>query len=480
QRDWQANPTILSGDVNQDDTGVGPGWPAGWAVNTPNCGHVVVASGVDRSAVLDGFIVELGHTGPAGTPSTDPLMIGSGLYIIGASPTVRHTIIRHNLAAYYAGGGVYVRDGSPLFSNCRFERNYVHLGDGGGLFATGTGAPTLEDCVFVENEVVASLDASGAGVELQNDDPVTIRRCTFDSNINRSFYSVGVTDCWGGGLDVFWPPTTVIDCVFRGNSAHYGAGIMAWRDTSIINCLFENNTATVQPRDPYPESGGEGAAVAVYSFVGATATMRNCDILDNHGKKHALVTYANGELDIANSIIWGNTATHPEVMGYFRTHIAGSFSLDHSCVQWIFGPAGPGEDSLDPADLPGCIDSDPLLAGDRTLLPGSPCIDAGNNAAVPAGVNFDLAGNPRRSDDPSAPDTGSGSAPIVDMGVYEVAVANSCPADFNNDGQLDFFDVQAFLAAFAVHDPQADFNADGLFDFFDVQAFLQAFTIGCP
>ena len=55
-----------------------------------------------------------------------------------------------------------------------------------------------------------------------------------------------------------------------------------------------------------------------------------------------------------------------------------------------------------------------------------------------------------------------------------------CPADLNNDGSLDFFDVSAFLVAFGASDPVADFNGDGSFDFFDVSAFLIAFGAGCP
>jgi hypothetical protein len=55
-----------------------------------------------------------------------------------------------------------------------------------------------------------------------------------------------------------------------------------------------------------------------------------------------------------------------------------------------------------------------------------------------------------------------------------------CLADWNGDGVLDFFDVQAFLADFAANNPNADINNDGVWDFFDVQAFLQAFSNGCP
>ena len=56
----------------------------------------------------------------------------------------------------------------------------------------------------------------------------------------------------------------------------------------------------------------------------------------------------------------------------------------------------------------------------------------------------------------------------------------TCPADLTGDGELNFFDVSAFLAALGAQDPSADFTGDGEFNFFDVSAFLQAFATGCP
>ena len=54
-------------------------------------------------------------------------------------------------------------------------------------------------------------------------------------------------------------------------------------------------------------------------------------------------------------------------------------------------------------------------------------------------------------------------------------------ADFATPyGVLDFFDVQAFLGAFAAHDQSADLIDDDMWDFFDVQTFLSAFSAGCP
>jgi len=77
---------------------------------------------------------------------------------------------------------------------------------------------------------------------------------------------------------------------------------------------------------------------------------------------------------------------------------------------------------------------------DYRLSSGSPCIDAADNTAVPADeldldgdgdatepTPFDLDGDPRFRDDPTTPDTGLGTPPIVDMGAYEYQ--RGCLAD---------------------------------------------------
>ncbi len=56
---------------------------------------------------------------------------------------------------------------------------------------------------------------------------------------------------------------------------------------------------------------------------------------------------------------------------------------------------------------------------------------------------------------------------------------NQCLADFNDDGFIDFFDLQTYLSAFASNDAQADINKDGILDFFDLLAFLNLFAAGC-
>jgi hypothetical protein len=54
-----------------------------------------------------------------------------------------------------------------------------------------------------------------------------------------------------------------------------------------------------------------------------------------------------------------------------------------------------------------------------------------------------------------------------------------CPADFNGDTLLDFFDYLDFAQAFAAEDPTADFDHNGQIDFFDYLDFATAYESGC-
>jgi hypothetical protein len=163
---------------------------------------------------------------------------------------------------------------------------------------------------------------------------------------------------------------------------------------------------------------------------------------------------------MTNCILWGNEGSQ----------ISGSATVTHSCIQG--GWTGQGN-----------IDTDPRFvdagSGNVRLSKGSPCIDAGNNAAVPAGIFTDLDGHVRFVDDPATPDCQyapgtCGTAPIVDMGAYEFdplgdddgdSVPNgqdNCPntipgvtvdeqgctpvipGDFDRDGDVDAEDMYVF------------------------------------
>ncbi|MBU6412728.1 MAG: hypothetical protein KGS45_04585 [Planctomycetes bacterium] len=54
-----------------------------------------------------------------------------------------------------------------------------------------------------------------------------------------------------------------------------------------------------------------------------------------------------------------------------------------------------------------------------------------------------------------------------------------CPADFNDDGTIDFFDYLDFVAAFSSGANTADFNGDTVIDFFDYLDFVAEFSSPC-
>jgi beta-glucanase (GH16 family) len=74
---------------------------------------------------------------------------------------------------------------------------------------------------------------------------------------------------------------------------------------------------------------------------------------------------------------------------------------------------------------------------------------------------------------------GAGSEFNLDWFNLESGQCNA--ADFSEPyGELDFFDLSAFLTALTNEEPSADLSPDGNFDFFDVSAYLSIYSNGCP
>jgi len=125
ERDWENNVTILSGDLAQNDS-------SDFGNRGDNSHHVLVGSGTDNIAILDGFTVSGGN---ADTTANVPG--GGGLFCDGGSPTIRYCIFRDNRAR--DGGGVFLQeDSDAIFQNCVFEDNLAFFdnvfgGVGGGM-----------------------------------------------------------------------------------------------------------------------------------------------------------------------------------------------------------------------------------------------------------------------------------------------------------------------------------------------------------
>jgi len=142
---------------------------------------------------------------------------------------------------------------------------------------------------------------------------------------------------------------------------------------------------------------------------------------------------------LTNVIMWGNTATDGRGIYNLSSNPTIAYSDVQNCGSssfWVIacGTNGGGNIAGDPRfeDADGA-DNMPGTADDNLRLQlTSPAIDAGKNAAVPAGVTTDLDGNPRFVDIPTVPDKGSGAPPIVDMGAYEARLKVFLPLALRN------------------------------------------------
>ncbi|MEN6309509.1 MAG: choice-of-anchor K domain-containing protein [Anaerohalosphaeraceae bacterium] len=187
------------------------------------------------------------------------------------------------------------------------------------------------------------------------------------------------------------------------------------------NCVFAGNT-----------SCSYGAALSNWAcenvFVG------NSTIAANHGEFCGGIYNHESNLTVVNSILWGNTDVDGLSVADKQLFSSGNgtISVTYSCIQ--------DANSFDTAVYPGTgnIDNAPLFRitptdggdgwgvgnndeyGNLYLSDNSPCIDAGTNVPVLSyNILTDIFGHIRRIDCPTITDTGSGTAPIVDMGAYE-------------------------------------------------------------
>lgn len=325
---------------------------------------------------------------------------GGAVRVVGASPTIADCVFESN-RGFNQGGALYLQSSSSRIERCTFRANTIDSvnGTGGAVYAL-ISSPTFVACDFVSNAVNAFHLHSPFGAR-----ELRFVGCRFVGNSDAS------SD--GGALEVHASPETVArieNSLFADNVALRGAAITA-------NCTLEVSGCTIVRNQASVEGGG----------------IRRTQWFGTPGVPQAA---------IRGSILWGNVAPSGPQIAIVSTVTAVSVDAcdvegGQALVTLAAGAtlAWGANLDLDPLFVsPSGPDGNPSTFGDndwRLALP-SPCIDAGANALAaldgadqdgdgittePAPYDLDLA--PRFADVASVPDTGSGTAPIVDIGCHE-------------------------------------------------------------
>jgi hypothetical protein len=264
ERNVAANVTMLSGDLDADDT------PVACERDSPDCDsfgrlcvgrsciivahtaensrHVVNGSGAGATAILDGFTITAGNAdGPASTGRD----AGGGLYNYSGSPSVADCRFIRSSAASYGGGMFNSVDSNPTVSGCVFNEN---TSTNGGAMANVRSSPTLTGSVFTHNA------ADNGGGVFNNHASPTITGCAIERNranngagmytmsgsptLSGCAFNENLADAFGGGMYSHTSAPSVRNSAFNGNVADTGAGMYNWDSTPIVtDSVFHSNSA---------------------------------------------------------------------------------------------------------------------------------------------------------------------------------------------------------------------------------------------
>ncbi len=306
-----------------------------------------------QTAALSGFTIRNGLTSNNHT--------AGGIYVSFSNASVTNCLFTGNGVGFAGGLGsdaLYVDNGSNVtVTGCTFSANgTTSLGSAPIVFVANSGNAALSDCTFANNADTSLYQAGGA---------CTVTRCTFTGN-NGTAAGAIYEDLGGGNL-------TVTACLFQGNnSEQFGAVVCESGNVTLSSSLFLGVTFNV-------------AAEA----IGGTVSVTNCTVV---GPWAILQAQVDGNLTVANTIIWGNDQNY----GISLLN-GGRGTATNSDIEGGF--TGTGN-----------INTDPLFvnpaSGNYRLQATSPCINKGN-AAAPGLPATDFDGAPRIL----------GSAP--DMGAFE-------------------------------------------------------------
>jgi predicted outer membrane repeat protein len=333
ERDINANPTTLNGDIGQ------------LGEVSDNSYAVLRGNNITFTQVVDGFRI-INANGPSGQN-------GGGLRLTNA-----------------LGGLVIVR-------NCTFFSNRTTT-YGGAIYLAASNL-TAENCVFQSNE-------SGSGGAILNGNNnggysnLVLRDCEFKGN------TANIGACLDNTVRY---ETLVIDrCFFTNNlSANNVIVIDDFLSAKLMNSAIIGNSV----------NGFSSEVLRVNTFGSSTAPfdMINCTIAHNRNTSSSpiqseIVQLEDNHMRMSNCIVHGNTA-------YAGRQMRTGPIVQYSLVQggYASGTAVVDADPQFTAPNTTATSNFDATAFDYHPLPSSPAINAGSNDLVPVDALFDLDGEER-------------------------------------------------------------------------------------
>jgi len=272
--------------------------------------------------------------------------------------------------------------------------NHLSISNGNADTATGGGIRNFGTLVVANSTFSNNAGTWGGGIANESNGVI--------SSITDSTFSGNQATSGGGGIynGSSGTITSITGTTFSGNSATSGDGgglINYGAITAIANSTFSDNLAN-----------GWGGGGILNAGIGTIDTIANSTLYDNSGPHGGGINNGGTINTIANTIVANNSGSN-NCYGTASITDTKNLTDGSGCVTWGW------DNTLDPASH-----LDPLADnGGPTqtiaLLPGSPAIDAGDNATCAAAPvnNLDQRGKPRPVDSDA-----NGSA-ICDIGAFE-------------------------------------------------------------
>lgn len=420
------------------------------ASSDPNGGAIYLT---DSTLILSNMTLS-GNTARF-TSQQPPASFGSGgaIYSINGILSVNNSTINNNTAP--SSGGIDSEMGIVNISSSTISNN---TGDGVLGRSSESAGHTLINVVnstFNRNSGTAVAELSGrtslintvitnnGGGGISNDNSEAI--LTIDRSIISNNESVNFARRPGGGIINHGTATISNTTINNNRATGTGGGIYNTGTMNIISSAITNNRALVSGGGIFNAIGqlfltnstvsgnvadggsgtGNNPGGGIYNLSnsanrGGVLILTNSTIANNRatGLGGGLRHDATGTVTLRNTIIAGNSSNTNEI------DVSGTIvSQGYNLIGNTTGSSG-----WTAADL---LDQNPLLAplgnnGGPTLthalLPGSPAINAGNNAlAVDPTTNRDLTRDQRGS----VRRIGGGMNSMVDIGAYESHIADS-------------------------------------------------------